>query len=715
LSIYKKKCYIFKEQANKLEFINMASAELTEVMQRLNGFSQVPFVYCKFAIAFFLVWIIAMSPVLANKITPETQALFKSVRIGNMDGVEKSISDGADWTWRNIDGLTPVDVAINYSNFKIAHFILTLRKKTLPPPLPRAIGDTSSLSSPMQAFERKRSALLAKGDVLAKQKTTSEKPLRALEPEHIKDINIEQLVPKVSPQLTKMGKFASTRLEGVAKKADTKYINRDQLRVHDILVSFFENKTEGIKHSLKKKGATPPNSAADQTANFETKLLPLPVKITPAKSKPLSDVEKLLKVKELDPRMLDRLTIFFSNTIDKTKRSIILENSVDSEVSPKLAISSKNLPNLTKSDQIPSVERLMIENEPSLDVIDRLADFFTGTLKDTKASLVKDSPVGQEPTPNFPVFSEASAKPAKSDQAPIIEKLVIEKELNPVAIDRLAGFYLNTTEKTTRPLKTEVLVVPKPDPIVTAVPQSEILSKQVELEISEAKQSTTEILEPHSNKFKTPINTLQEDIATKNPMIVLDIERRVNPVLGKSLRLGKLLKAGSDNICINKGSRHLRFCVENVDWPKEIVEAFGVRTKLFHGAQAIVEYKKGIVKQVHALFLGRYFDSVVAYFNKRLGGVGKEFDNWAILPAEPNRRNPTFRWRGPGASILEIRQIDDLRWSSLPDTRHGVVRIYFEDPAPVFRHVSWSDFTLARILATRKKFCREAKITPCPW
>jgi hypothetical protein len=601
-----------------------------------------------------------------------------------------------------------------------------------------------------------------------------------LEPEHIKDINIEQLVPKVSPQLTKMGKFASTRLEGVAKKADIKYINRDQLRVHDILVSFFENKTEGIKHSLKKKGATPPNSAADQTANFETKLLPLPVKITPAKSKPLSDVEKLLKVKELDPRMLDRLTIFFSNTIDKTKRSIILENSVDSEVSPKLAISSKNLPNLTKSDQIPSVERLMIENEPSLDVIDRLADFFTGTLKDTKASLVKDSPVGQEPTPNFPVFSEASvkpaksnqvpsierimienepsldvidrladfftgtlkdtkaslvkdspvgqeptpnfpvfseasAKPAKSDQAPIIEKLVIEKELNPVAIDRLAGFYLNTTEKTTRPLKTEVLVVPKPDPIVTAVPQSEILSKQVELEISEAKQSTTEILEPHSNKFKTPINTLQEDIATKNPMIVLDIERRVNPVLGKSLRLGKLLKAGSDNICINKGSRHLRFCVENVDWPKEIVEAFGVRTKLFHGAQAIVEYKKGIVKQVHALFLGRYFDSVVAYFNKRLGGVGKEFDNWAILPAEPNRRNPTFRWRGPGASILEIRQIDDLRWSSLPDTRHGVVRIYFEDPAPVFRHVSWSDFTLARILATRKKFCREAKITPCPW
>lgn len=162
------------------------------------------------------------------------------------------------------------------------------------------------------------------------------------------------------------------------------------------------------------------------------------------------------------------------------------------------------------------------------------------------------------------------------------------------------------------------------------------------------------------------------------------------------------MAADSADICIEKISRLLWFCIEPVDWPEEIAEAFQVRTIFYRGAQAIVRYDDGSASQFHTLFPTRYFDAITAYFAERLGTPGKQFDNWAILPAEPNRMNRTVRWRGPGASVLEIRQIDDLRWSSMPDTKHGVVRIYGEDSAPVFRHISWSDFMLARISNERR-------------
>jgi hypothetical protein len=179
-------------------------------------------------------------------------------------------------------------------------------------------------------------------------------------------------------------------------------------------------------------------------------------------------------------------------------------------------------------------------------------------------------------------------------------------------------------------------------------------------------------------------------------------EKRVRPVLGRSLRLGKTLAPGTGDICIEKNTPRFWFCIEPVDWPDEIAAAFQVRTTLYRGTQAIVRYEKGAASQFHTLFPTGNFEAIVGYFTASLGTPGKQSDNWAILPAEPNRPNRTVRWRGAGNSVLEIREIDDLRWSSLPDIRHGVVRMYSDDPDPVFRHVSWSDFMLARIPNKRR-------------
>ena len=238
-----------------------------------------------------------------------------------------------------------------------------------------------------------------------------------------------------------------------------------------------------------------------------------------------------------------------------------------------------------------------------------------------------------------------------------------------------------------------------PEPVTeqTAVPAPEPAPEQLPAAVT-LKEPKSEPAPPASPEPATATETAQAGPVASIARTAAARERRIDPVLGLTFRLGMPMTVSSADFCIEKGSRQSLFCIEPVDWPEEIAEAFQARTAFYRGAQAIVQYDGGGASHIHTLFPARNFDAITAYFTKRLGAPPKRFDNWAILPSERNRRNLTVRWRGPGASVLEIRQIDDLRWSTLPDTKHGVVRMYAEDPTPVFRYVSWSDFVLARVL-----------------
>ena len=168
------------------------------------------------------------------------------------------------------------------------------------------------------------------------------------------------------------------------------------------------------------------------------------------------------------------------------------------------------------------------------------------------------------------------------------------------------------------------------------------------------------------------------------------------------MKLGNPRAAESSNVCVRKKALDNWFCVEPVDWPDDIGDAFQVHITLYRGRKAIVRYESGVVTQIHALFPKGNFWAIVRHFTERFGVPAEKTDNWAVLAGEPNRRNRTVRWRdttaeGAGGGILEVREIDDLRWSSPPDTRHGVVWLHREEADPVFRYVSWSDFLLARV------------------
>ena len=221
------------------------------------------------------------------------------------------------------------------------------------------------------------------------------------------------------------------------------------------------------------------------------------------------------------------------------------------------------------------------------------------------------------------------------------------------------------------------------------------------------------LLNSASTQVATPVKEQQEEalvkpappIKRKAPAPVeAAIVRTLtyDPFLEKKTGLGKKMDDKAAAGCVHQKSSESFFCIEPVHWPKEIGDAFQVHTTLYRGRKGITHYENGKAAQFHILFPQGNYASIVDYFTKRFGEPSQKPEIRAVVFAGPDRKNSTVRWLGPkdkdgAASVLEIRQFDDLRWSAPPDTRHGVVRLYRKGQEPVFRSVSWSDFLLARI------------------
>jgi hypothetical protein len=500
------------------------------------------------AFAFFFGWSVAWGPATAAELTPETQTLFLAVSAGDMKAVERSVLAGADVNGENASGLTPIDLAVDLNNFKIAHYLLLWRKPNKGAPRARAV-----IEPPYQEIPR--------------QPALAPTPPAPTPPAPTPVVIMERPPP-------------SSKKTAVAEPA-----------------------------------AAPAAETAPQTA---------------AAAAPHKEIVSVAKP-EAAPALFERIVDFFSFS------------SEDARTAPE-----------TEQAAAPEPEFAPVE-----------------------------TPLAEaEPAPGAEAPAAEMKAPAAETKAP-----AAETKAGPDVFERIGEFFSFSSEvdSQTAP-ETEQAAAPAP----------------VEAPAAEAGPALAEPPSPAPGAATETARAGPVAAAAGAADKAAAQERRIDPVLGLSLRLGKPMAVESAEICIEKKSRQLWFCIEEVDWPKEIADAFQVRTVLYRGAQAIVRYDNGVASQFHTLFPTRYFDAVTAYFAERLGTPGKRFDNWAYLPAEPNRMNRTMRWRGPEASVLEIRQIDDLRWSSMPDTRHGVVRIYAEDPASVFRNVSWSDFMLARMSNERR-------------
>jgi len=172
--------------------------------------------------------------------------------------------------------------------------------------------------------------------------------------------------------------------------------------------------------------------------------------------------------------------------------------------------------------------------------------------------------------------------------------------------------------------------------------------------------------------------------------------------LGQSAELGTRVPAGKRGQCIDKGRWNTIYCIEDLTWPDAVAPAFQVTTNFYRGKRAIVEYLAGEAVQMHVMFPVKELRRVTEYFKTRYGAPTEVPDIWTALIGQPKRSNRTVRWRSRDAksgaeTVLEIREIDDLRWSSPPDVNHGLVRLFAKGRGSVFELLSSTDLLLVQL------------------
>jgi hypothetical protein len=167
--------------------------------------------------------------------------------------------------------------------------------------------------------------------------------------------------------------------------------------------------------------------------------------------------------------------------------------------------------------------------------------------------------------------------------------------------------------------------------------------------------------------------------------------------LGESVTLENTLPPQQDGIdplnsCVKKNRGSTLFCIEPVDWPENLREAFVVPTILYTGPSAITRYDQGSPSRFHALFESDKFENVVAYYQARYGEPTEIWKRSIAPLAKPRMDNPTVTWRSRDSrtnviSVLEVRKFDDSR-GGFPDTNRGVVMLYHYNAPSIFPQVS---------------------------
>jgi hypothetical protein len=210
------------------------------------------------------------------------------------------------------------------------------------------------------------------------------------------------------------------------------------------------------------------------------------------------------------------------------------------------------------------------------------------------------------------------------------------------------------------------------------------------------RQDTSRPAEPDQTPTPQSASTPRQETSPAATTPGRSILQGVELTLGNSVRLGRHFDAANPPVggCVAKRAYDAIFCIEDVDWPSAVAPAFDVRSSLYTGIRAITRYDGGAASGIHAIFPTAAFVEVVDYFAARYGPPNESANLMMAMIGEPRRPNPMVRWvaaaDGKTVDILEVRTFDDSR-GTLPNLRYGVVRLFREGAASVFRHLSTGD------------------------
>ncbi|MAH85053.1 MAG: hypothetical protein CBB68_12465 [Rhodospirillaceae bacterium TMED8] len=213
-------------------------------------------------------------------------------------------------------------------------------------------------------------------------------------------------------------------------------------------------------------------------------------------------------------------------------------------------------------------------------------------------------------------------------------------------------------------------------------------------------------LPPVNRRVKAPALgiTIKNPAEIKTSLNASVALRNVSFNFGLDHKLGKnvSVRPKSDTVCIEKKRWQTQFCIETISWPKDIATAFDVKSSIYRGTRGIVQYVEGNAVQIHALFPSGEVWAISEHFKNLYGPPTEMPETWTALIGAPKRPNRVMRWHSQDEksgkeTLLEIREIDDLRWSAPPDTKNGVVRILNKGTGSVFQLLSKTDLLLVTL------------------
>ena len=355
-----------------------------------------------------------------------------------------------------------------------------------------------------------------------------------------------------------------------------------------------------------------------------------------------------------------------------------------------LAAQKQNTRGLSKPSKI-SAEKQSLDQPDGPSVIDTISDFFKTNV--SNASIVKAEPK--------PVLVEKK----KITNTPDIESNPFTK-LTDAILDFLPDGLQDEVQtihnvKQISPIGSKTGSVEKVIYPVADLKEAESpykIDKVVQVkELPRALESVKSITEPVVNVQPVAVAQLP-NIKPRNLTqndLVFGGRGRLDTVFEK-------VGNGADS-CVIKASRKSVFCIESFNWPSEIQNGFETFGGVSGSGQSIVHYLNGKSVQYHGRFPNQSFNPIASYIMSKFGAPTEAPKTTTAMLGAASQPNRVYRWVTATTDdqppvILEMREIDDLRWSLPPDRLNGLIRMYRKGEASIFKILTAADLLLLQII-----------------
>ncbi len=496
---------------------------------------------------------------------------------------------------------------------------------------------------------------------------------------------------------------------------DTAVYRRDDRGVQRVSVSLPEPASES---EFEPEQMPEPAPEIVSTVESEPEKVADPVSTPLENTNPAQDVPKQPEVQPEERQVAVEVAVEASESetepVTETTSEIAPESvpvaSSEPEMPPERAIE----PELASDPEPPQqeIEVAELAPEPTIEPTPELSSQIEGvaeSVAETAPEPATTTVTESTPDPSLPVISRAGPEPTfvdavsaffDGDTEGVHKGPDVSEEGDEVSIPRVSSRQGRDQGRADG----EIQITRQPSDVR---PQASIAPESTLLASTSTQQVDTPLVDAAIEQG------LQQSIDTDDPGFIVNVPVPASDevvltedklVLGIEGNLGRALPFADDpgRHCVRRLSGRTWVCLESLGWPSVIADAFMAKGVPEGRTKAVIRYDEGSATQYRVSFPAESFDRIMFHFLYLLGEPTERPTVMVPIFAEPKRPNRVVRWVAeatPGAppAILEMREIDDVRWMESPDTNNGVVRLYRQGMKPVFSLVMSADLRLIEV------------------